>query len=85
MGIPVVILAKARIHSGQGDACLPHHIPVHPPLLCRFFGLRSLVPPYASEGGVLIPSLPLWIPASAGMTMRLTPAVSSSQGVRAHF
>ena len=30
-------------------------------------------------------TLPLWIPASAGMTMRLTPAVSSSQGVRAHF
>ena len=41
----------------------PTHLPVHPPLT----SLRSLAPPYASEGGVHLPT-PLWIPAFAGMT-----------------
>ena len=31
-------------------ACLPPVHPVHPLLLCRFFGLRSFASPYASEG-----------------------------------
>ena len=41
----------------------PPHLPVHPPLT----SLRLFAPPYASEGGVHLPT-PLWIPAFAGMT-----------------
>ncbi len=58
---------------GLGDAFLPHHLPGHPPLLCRFFGLRSFAPLSSvffglREGGVPSPALPLWIPAYTGMT-----------------